>query len=408
MDSKQWRWAVIIFSLTATVSLDRTVMAVAAPFIQKEFGFTLMELSLIITSLFFTYAGLNWVAGLVIDRLGVRKSLTFAALWWSVFTALTPLANSFASFLGLRLLVGAGQAPDWPASVRSIVETFPKKQYGKAHSILLGGLYLGPIIGTPLTAALIMSLGWKSAFYIFAFIGAILALGWYAIYRDNPNPIEEEQKVPPVSWKVIAKSGRAWVLGLQAFCFVVIMSFFVSWLPTYLLNSRGFSLKNVVYGATLPYVALFIMVFVTGRLQDWVYQRTGSVYLSRVPFAITGFILSSFFIIAASLTTDTTLLISYLTLSLGSLGLVSVTIWSSCANMGGSSAGALTGWTNMWANLANALGPIFTAFITGLTGSWTAGIIVLGVTGLLGAVLWLFVHPERPISLEEKSSGIAA
>lgn len=399
MDRKQWTWTAIIFPLTATVALDRTVMAVAAPFIQKEYGFSLMEMSIIISSLFFTYSGLNWVSGLMIDRLGVRKSLTGAALWWSVFTGLTPLGSSFAGFLALRLLVGAGQAPDWPASIRSIVETFPKKLYGRANSILLGGLYLGPIIGTPLTAAIITSLGWKSAFYIFAGAGGVLALVWHAIYRDNPNPIEEEQKAPPISWKVIARSGRAWLLGLQAFCYVVVMSFFVSWLPTYLLNSRGFSLKGLAYGATLPYAALFIMVFVTGRLQDWVYQRTGSIYLTRVPFAITGFILASLFLIAASLTSDATVLIACLTLSLGALGLVSVTIWSSCANMGGASAGALTGWTNMWANLANALGPIFTAFITGLTGSWAMGIMVLGVTGLLGAVLWLNIHPERPLSI---------
>jgi ACS family glucarate transporter-like MFS transporter len=399
MNRKQIVWAAVIFPLTAAVSLDRTVMAVAAPFVQKEFGFSLMELSIIITSLFFTYSGLNWLSGVVVDRLGVRVSLAAAALWWSVFTGLTPLGNSFTGLLVLRLLVGAGQAPDWPASLRSIVETFPKSQYGKGNSILLGGLYLGPIIGAPLTILIITTLGWRSAFYIFAAAGGLLALVWYAVYRDNPQAIEEERKTP-VSWKAVAKSGRAWILGVQAFCYVVVMSFFVSWLPTYLLNSRGFSLKNVAYGATLPYIALFIMVFVAGKLQDVVYQRTGSVFLARVPFAVVGFLLSSSLLIAASLVTDAGILIVCLTLSLGALGLVSVSIWSSCANMGGSSAGALTGWTNMWANLANALGPIFTAFITGLTGSWAMGIMVLGITGLLGAVLWLFVHPERPINIE--------
>ncbi|MDR3531216.1 MAG: MFS transporter [Rhodopila sp.] len=399
MNRKQIVWAAVIFPLTAAVSLDRTVMAVAAPFVQKEFGFSLMEMSIIITSLFFTYSGLNWLSGVVVDRLGVRISLAAAALWWSVFTGLTPLGNSFAGLLVLRLLVGAGQAPDWPASLRSIVETFPKNEYGKGNSILLGGLYLGPIIGAPLTIWIITTLGWRSAFYIFAVAGGLLALVWYAVYRDNPRAIEEKRTVP-VSWKAVAKSGRAWILGVQAFCYVVVMSFFVSWLPTYLLNSRGFSLRNVAYGATFPYIALFIMVFVAGKLQDVVYQRTGSAYLARVPFAIVGFLLSSSLLIAASLVTDASILIVCLTLSLGALGLVSVSIWSSCANMGGSSAGALTGWTNMWANLANALGPIFTAFITGLTGSWAMGIMVLGITGLLGAVLWLFVHPERPINIE--------
>lgn len=402
MNKAQWSWAAVIFPLTAVVALDRTAMAVAAPIVAMEFDFTLVQMSIIISSLFFTYSTLNWLSGFLVDRFGVRITLTGAALWWSIFTGLTTLGTSFASFLGLRLLVGAGQAPDWPASLRSIVETFSKKDYGKANSILLGGLYLGPIIGTPLTVAIMGGMGWRAAFYIYAIVGSILAFVWCAVYRNRTDVVKEEATGEKISWKVIAKSGRAWLLGIQAFCYVVVMSFFVTWLPTYLLHSKGFSLKSMAYGATLPYVALFIMVFVAGRWQDIVYKRTGSIYMTRVPFAIVGFLLASTFLILASLTENVNLLIVFLTLSLGFLGLVSVTIWSSCANMGGASAGALTGWTNMWANLANAFGPIFTAMITSLTGSWIMGIMVLGIAGLLGAVIWVFIHPERPLTLENE------
>lgn len=59
--------------------------------------------------------------------------------------------------------------------------------------------------------------------------------------------------------------------------------------------------------------------------------------------------------------------------------------------------GSVSGWTNFWGNFSDALGPIFTALLVGLTSNGGTALLVMAIAGILGAVLWLFVHPERPL-----------
>jgi ACS family glucarate transporter-like MFS transporter len=142
----RFRWmlmAFIIFPLTFVMSLDRTNMAVSAPVIQQHFHFSLVDMSLILTSFAWTYAVFQIPGGLLTERLGSRRMLTFADIWWSIWTAATTLGYSVASFIGIRGLLGVGQAADWSASVNSIKRWFPAHERARAHSILLGGLVPG-------------------------------------------------------------------------------------------------------------------------------------------------------------------------------------------------------------------------------------------------------------------------
>ncbi len=135
---------VIIFPLTFVMSLDRTNIAVSAPIIEKTFHFSLIQMSLILTSFAWTYAIFQIPGGIMTERLGSRRMLSFADFWWSIWTAATALGSTVASFVGIRGLLGIGQATDWSASVNSIKRWFPSNERARANSILLGGLYLGP------------------------------------------------------------------------------------------------------------------------------------------------------------------------------------------------------------------------------------------------------------------------
>ena len=411
------RWiimALILFPLTFVMSLDRTNIVVSAPIIQKQFHFTLFEMSLILTSFAWTYSFLQVPGGLLAERFGARKLLTFANGWWSLFTILTPLGFSVGSFVAIRGLLGIGQAADWPSSVYALRRWFPDTERSKANSILLGGLYLGPIVGAPLTVAIVQSLGWQWAFYIYGVVGIITAVLWWNFFRDKPaqspymsdaeaEHIERGQLTPMVeergvaAWGRFIRSPQFWAIGIQYFFLILIQSFYTTWLPTYLVTQRHFSLTEMGIGASLPWVALFVMVFVTGALADSVYHRTQSKWASRVPFAMTGFIISALFLILGSRQTNPVLLIVFLMISLGAIGLTQVSIWSATQDLSATFTASVAGWTNFWGNFAAALGPIFTALLVGLTTNWTTALLVMAIAGACGAVLWLFVHPERPL-----------
>ena len=418
MKTGRFRWWMVwllIGPITFVMSLDRTAIVVAAPVIQKEYGFTLVEMSLILTSFSWTYAFLRVPAGWLAERIGPRRALYWANLLWSLLTAATPAGFNLTSFVIIRAALGVGQAADWPSSVLALRRWFPKRERAKGNSVLLGGLYLGPIIAAPITTAVMLNFGWRFVFYGFGVLGILLGFAWWFAFRDNPSEhprvsreeaafIAAEREVeapatPKGALPMLFRSGQFWAVGLQYFFLILIQSFYTSWLPTYLVQARNFSLKSMGIYASLPWVALFCMVFLAGGLADRVLRATGSVWRARVPAAISGFVISAAGLILAAETANIPLMVVFLCVSLGAIGLTQVSIWSACQDLGGAATGVVTGWTNFLGNASGFVGPVVIAELVKWTGGWSGALLGIALAGMCGAVLWLFVHPERRLDL---------
>jgi MFS transporter, ACS family, glucarate transporter len=412
-----WMAALLLGPITFVMSLDRTAIVIAAPTIQSEYHFTLVQMSWLLTSFQWTYAMLQVPSGWLAERFGPRRMLYWANLIWSVLTAATPFASGFGSFVAIRGLLGVGQSADWPSSVLALKKWFPKGERAKANSILLGGLYLGPIAAAPITTAVMLTFGWRWAFYAFGAIGILIGFAWWFAFRDDPaaHPMmgqtearliasgqgEEPERPAPGAFLTSLGSPRFWACGLQYFCLVLIQSFYTTWLPTYLVRERNFSLRSMGFYASLPWIALFVMVFVTGALSDRILHRTRSVWAARVPVAIAGFVISAAALIVASRAEQIWVMMTLLCVSLGAIGLTQVSIWSATQDLGGPATGVVSGWTNFWGNMAGVAGPVLTAYLVAWTGGWTGALLGIALAGLGGAVLWLFVHPERPLAAPE-------
>jgi len=410
------RWSIMFFLLapiTFVMSLDRTAIAVAAPTIQHEYGFSLVEMSVILTSFSWTYALLQVPGGWLAERFGPRRTLFWANALWSLLTAATPLGFNLISFVGLRGLLGVGQAADWPSSIVAIRRWFPLSERGKGNSILLGGLYLGPIAAAPITTWVILMFGWRWAFYGFGLLGIVLGVAWWVFFRDHPaehpNITPEEQRIigadgektaptipPGAFWRCLRET-QFWAIGVQYFFLVMIQSFYTTWLPTYLVTDRHLSLKAMGIYASLPWVAMFCSVFATGALGDAILRRTGSVWATRVPTAIGGFVISAVALMLAAHAPGVPLMMALLCVSLAAVGVTQVSIWPSTQDLGRSATGLVSGWTNCWGNAAGVAGPMLMAALVQWTGSWSGAMVGIAIAGVAGAVLWLFVHPQKPL-----------
>ncbi len=404
----------LIGPITFVMSLDRTAIVVAAPTIQHQYGFSLVQMGLILTSFSWTYAALQVPAGWLAEKFGPRRALAWANLLWSLLTVATPLGFNIASFIGIRALLGAGQAADWPASVLALKRWFPRQERSSGNSVLLGGLYLGPIAAAPATTAVIAAFGWQWAFYGFGLIGVVLGVGWWLLFRDDPrtHPAITPAEAAYITAGQDADSAAGqdgaflrclgsvqfWAIGLQYFFLVLVQSFYTTWLPTYLMSERHLSLKAMGFYASLPWVALFVMVFVAGRLADTIQRRTGSVWQARVPAAMAGFIISAAALIAASRMADVVAMMALLCVSLGAIGLTQVSIWSATQDLGRGATGVVSGWANCWGNSAGFVGPLFTAYLVGWTGGWTGALLGIALAGGAGAILWLLVQPQQPLA----------
>ncbi len=413
----------LIGPITFVMSLDRTALVVAAPTIQHEYGFTLVQMSLILTSFSWTYAALQVPAGWLAQKFGPRRALAWANLLWSALTIATPLGFNMVSFVGIRALLGAGQAADWPACVMALRRWFPRQERSQGNSVLLGALYLGPIVAAPITTLVIGSFGWRWAFYGFGLLGVALGILWWTWFRDDPatHPAMTRGEADFITagqdrdsalgtdgafWRCLG-SFQFWAVGMQYFFLVLVQSFYTTWLPTYLVSERHMSLKEMGIYASMPWVALFVMVFVAGWLADRVLRATGSVWMARVPAAMAGFIISAGALILASRAPDVVVMMILLCVSLGAIGLAQVSIWSATQDLGRNATGVVSGWANCWGNSAGFVGPVVMAYLVEWTGGWTGALLGIALAGGAGAVLWLFVHPQRPLAAIPGTAGLA-
>jgi ACS family glucarate transporter-like MFS transporter len=402
----------LVAPITFVMTLDRAAMTVAAPTIQKEFGLSIVQMSMILTVYFWTYALGQMPAGRMAERKGSRKVLFSTSVMWSLMMIATPLGSTFAWLFGCRAILGGAQSADWSSGIVAVKRWFPRSERASGSSFVLGGLYLGPIVAAPLTAWTILNFGWHAVFYGFGVLGLVLGAIWWLGYRDNPRdhplatPEEvayiaagqpEEAAAPPGAFLRCFRKPRFWLFGIQYFLLVLIQSFYTTWLPTYLTNARGLSLKTMGMYASLPWVAVFVAVFLAGRVCDLLLRRTDSIYWARTPVAMLGFVISAATLIGASRAATMPVVITLLCASFAAVGFVQVVVWSAAQDLGRTFTGVMSGWTNVWGALSNVAGPVLVAFTVKVTGNWESGLVLIATAAAFGAILWIFLHPERPL-----------
>ncbi|MFJ7730156.1 MFS transporter [Neobacillus sp. NPDC097160] len=428
MKNTNVRWRVmflIMFPMQLMMSLDRINISVSAPFIQKDFGLSLTEISLILSAFAWTYALCQVPAGIWVQRIGSHKAIAIAGILWSICTFITPFGSSLILLIVFRCFLGVAQAADIPGGINAINTWFPRKEKARANSIFLSSGYLGLAIGTTLTAWIVSHLGWRWSFYSYGIIGVAVALYWYKSFRNHPKShpdvnqeelelITEEKDSSKVTnegfktsrqeWKKLLKKPQFWVIGFQYFCLVLVESFFITLLPLFLLQARNLSIEKTGIVAGLPWLSLTISVVIMGTLVDTVYRKTKSRITSRVPFGIAGFIISSGCLWFASQATSTFSMSILLMISMAGIGMIQVPNWSAVQDIGGKHSASLSGWVNFCGNAATAIGTIIVVQTVNIFGNWNVGIMLLTVMGGLGAVSWLFIKPNKPLLDENEVS----
>ncbi|HEY3688074.1 MAG TPA: MFS transporter [Streptosporangiaceae bacterium] len=416
----RYRWVLaggLLLPVTFVMSMDRAAITVSAPVIQHQFHFSLTEMSVILTSFWWAYALFQVPGGMLCKRYGPRKMLALAGIWWSVFTFLTPYGVVFLGFVAIRILLGIGQAADWPTSVYTLQRWFPKAEQSRGNSLLLCGLYLGNIVGSPLIVWIIGSYGWPSTFHVFAVLGFVLSLAWWWMVRDEPGAhpwvkraeaafIEagrgRDDAGPKLPWRAFTRSAQFWAIGLQYAFLLLIQGFFATWLPTYLIQARHLSLEAMGFLGSLPWIAMLVGVFGTGMLNDRLLRR----WPHRVRLAAVGYLVAAAALVVGALMPGTPMLMLFLCVSLGAVGVVQVQVWAACQDLGGAYSPTVTGWTNFFGNLMSAAGPLFTGLLVGIGGNWMLALVILAAAGVLGAVCWFVVHPERPLQARPTTAAL--
>ncbi len=379
----------------------------------------------IFSAFVFGYAIFQIPGGWMGDRWGPRRVLTFAVIWWSIFTALTavaptlPLANIIGimgSLLIVRFLIGVGEAAALPNFNRAVANWHPPQERGLGIGITIGGIGIGSALTPPVTAWIMVNYGWQTAFYAAGLLGILIALLWYGYATDSPrhhphvneaeaNIIEgkiyEERdsfarvgrKHPsaPVPWKAILTTPTVWWITLSYTCLGYVAYIYMSWFYLYLVNERGFAILQGAFFAATPFIAMTIFCPLGGWVTDRLVEKYG-INWGRGSVGGSGMILAAVCIVIGANVEAPYMAIGFLSLGAGWLYFTVGPFWSSTTDLSKPYAGTLSGLMNTGANLGGTLSPTLTPLIADAFG-WPAALGLAAAIALFGGICWVLIKP---------------
>ncbi|BCJ85603.1 MFS transporter [Effusibacillus dendaii] len=265
----------LVFTGTLINAIDRSSLATANTFIAKDLHLDMSTMGLVLSSFGWAYLLFNLPAGWLCDRFGTKKVYGIAAFIWSVASALTGLAKGLGTLLFSRILVGVGEAANFPAATKVIAENFKESERGTATGIYLAGLRLGFALTPGLMVGLMVAFGskvhpnWQMVFYITGLGSLIWVILWFLTFRENKQTAVKTATVEEkVSVATMLKFRNTWAIIFIKFFQDYLYYLYLTWLPGYLISARHLDLKSVAFYATLPWVAGMLAQPVIGIVSD--------------------------------------------------------------------------------------------------------------------------------------------
>jgi MFS family permease len=398
------------FILSIITYVDRVCISTAAPVIRDELGLSTVQVGWMFSVFTFAYAFFEIPSGWLADVMGPRKMMTRIVIWWSAFTAATGLAWNFSVLLATRFLFGVGEAGAFPTISRSFSRWLPRREVGNAHGILFMGTRFGGAIAPPLVVAIMAVAGWRVSFFTFGALGVIWSVFWWKWYRDDPRDqagvtreelaIIHDGVVPEhaatIRWRDFL-SVNFLLICLMYFCVGYAFYFYLTWLPTYLKEARGFSNQQAGVLSGLILFAGGVATAVGGRLTDFLVRRYGLRFGRSV--GVVAMPVSGAILLAVASTENPILAAALLAVAAATADLCVSACWTMCHDVAGDAAGTATGCMNTFGNLGGAISPLVVGYVVQWWGSWSTPLVVTAaVCGICG-LLTLTIDPSQRLRI---------
>jgi sugar phosphate permease len=393
---RRWLIASILFLAVLSAFFDR--ISVAVMFTNTDFqnalgtGFNPTLLGLLMTAFVFAYGVSGMFLSFVGDLYGPRNSLAIGAAVWGVAMACMGAASSFGLMLGLRVVLGTAEGPQFALTSSLVKRWFPKREQARGSAIWMMGSPLGSAIGFPLMIYLETTYGWRSAFFALAALNLVIILPLVLlVIRDNPPdgavalaPAQAAQAGGSYLSQValFIRDWRFWMLVIFNSAALIYLWGLNSWLPTYLVKIRHFNPQQTGVFASLPFVMMFLGEVLAALLSD--------KFGRRAAVCLVGLFMAGALMYAVSIIPDARTAALTIAASAFFWGAALPPLFALSAQLLPPRAlAAGVGVFNGLGNVIGAFSPVVIGALVASTGNFDAGLMVLVGATILGSMAML-------------------
>jgi MFS transporter, ACS family, hexuronate transporter len=291
----RYRWAIcaLLFFATTINYMDRQVLGILAPTLQREIGWTEAQYGAIISWFTVAYAIGLLFAGRIMDRLGVRRGFALAIVTWSLAAMSHALARTANAFAAARFALGLGESGNFPASIKAVAEWFPARERALATGLFNAGSNIGAVVAPLVVPFIALRWGWRLAFVWTGLLSATWLAFWLAIYRppqEHRRCSEAElahissdpaEQTFPVRWAELLRHRQTWAFAIAKLLTDPIWWFYLYWLPKFLDTRFGIKLAGIAAPLIVIYVLADLGSVGGGWLSGALIKRGWSVNRGR-------------------------------------------------------------------------------------------------------------------------------
>ena len=325
------------------------------------------------------------------------------------------MTSGYFGLLATRFLFGAGEAGAYPNATGSIRRWFPPAERASAQGIVWGASRIGGALTPVVVVPLLLAFGWRFVFYLFGAFGFAWAGLWWYWYRDHPvdhasvtqaelheigsaEPTNGHNEVP---WQQLAKSKQLWLVMVMYACYAWGSTFYIAWLPEFLIKGRRLSEREMSVLAALPFVMGAGGNLLGGILSDRWSRRFGP-RIGRVALGSVCLFVSSILLISTSLCQNPQLAVVLLSLGFGIMDCMLPCAWAICLDIGGKHAGAVSGAMNTAGQAGGFICSVMFGYLVGWYGSYDVPLFVIATMVFVSAVLFTQIDPTRQIEFDSR------
>jgi MFS family permease len=381
--------------------LDRVSLSIANPVIRKELSLSGTEMGSLLAVFSLAY-GLGQIpAGTLVKRFGFRRVLGGALLAWSAAQMVTSLVRSNGMFQALRVMLGLGESPFFPASLDAVQSSFAPKRRGRAMSLVNASTILGQVIAPPVLTVLMLWAGWRGMFAIIGIAGVVFAAVWLALGNRHPAPLPDSLQAKPRSRSfgvlfadqdllALLRTRTMWgmMLGFGGINYTAWL--YLTWLPGYLASVYHLKLGATGMISGIPFAAGAVGMLVSGVLTDLKVRDLQQARSFRRRLIIVGMVLSAGCTALVVQASSLTMAVAAISMAVFFVHFAGTAAWNlihvSTAARLSAQVGSLQ---NMGSYAIASAAPIITGWLLDRTHSFRISLLICACVTAAGALAYL-------------------